>query len=143
MRRSVLPAIFQLRFSGKNEMSFQRIGYCALLFFTATRLSPALAQQKFVEACRGSYCFEAFIENVSPQKPGVFKVKVRYAGRDAQAKAQVDRLTEIVSCNKDDAYVSIRRETIAIDPDAATVAGAAKHIAPEAQELWKAICSRR
>jgi hypothetical protein len=123
-------------------MSFQRIGYGALVLATAG-LSPAVAQQKFVEACRGSYCFEAFIESVAQQKPGVFKVKVRYAGRDAQTKAQVDHLTEIVSCNREDAYVSIRRETIAIDPEAANVAGPAKHIAPEAQALWKAVCTGR
>ncbi len=122
-------------------MSFRLMKY--LVVFVAMSSAPALAAEKFVDACRGSYCFEAFIESVSPQKPGVFKVKVKYVGRDPESKAQVDRLIEVVSCNKEDAYVSVRRETIAIDPDAASIAGPAKHIAPEAQELWKAVCSGR
>ncbi len=115
------------------------------ILVVALGATAAAAGQQFVQFCQGSYCFQGFIERISPLGNGVlFKVKTKNVGSDSSTKEKsIDYRWSVVSCNKDDAYVSSGRERIEVDHEITHGPLRSVHVAQEADELWKAVCMGR
>lgn len=112
-----------------------------LLAFALGTTSGA-AEQQFVQTCEKDYCFQGFIEKVSPAGSAMFKVRVKYVGLDGPTKEKrVEQKTFMVSCDKDTAYVATGRERIAVNAPGGALRGA--RVTQEADELWKAVCAGR
>lgn len=111
-----------------------------LLGFTLAA-TPVAAGQQFAEVCKGTYCYQSFIEKSSPTGSGLVKVKTKNVGFDSATK---EKLTDyrwfVVSCNRADPLVSSGRERIDVDPDATSGPLRGVHVAQEADRLWKAAC---
>lgn len=109
----------------------------------ALAVTPVAAGQQFVEACRGTYCYQSFIEKSSPTRAGLFAVKIKNLGFDSATK---EKLTDyrwfVVSCDKAAPYVSSGRERIDVAPDATSGALRSVHVTQDADRLWKAVCGK-
>ena len=119
-------------------MRTQLLGLLALAFGATS----AAAEQQFVQTCQKDYCFQGFIEKVSPAGNGLFKVKAKYVGLDSPTKQKtVERKSFTVSCDRNNSYVATGRERIDVNRTDGALRGA--HVTQEADELWKAVCAGR
>jgi hypothetical protein len=119
-------------------MRRQLLGFLAFAFGATS----AAAEQQFVQTCEKDYCFQGFIEKVSPAGSGLFKVKAKYVGLDGATKQKtVERKSFTVSCDRNDAYVATGRERIDVNRTDGSLRGA--HVTQEADQLWKAVCAGR